>query len=312
MSMPNLNETLYFIVNPRAGNETSMKVWEKVEKVLKSNGVHHEVFFTEEKGHASRLTAEILSGTDRDTRIIAVGGDGTINEMLKGALPFPHAILGSLAAGSGNDYVRGIQKTKGVAQALRLFQDNAHKAIDIGQYETDGMDGYFMNSLGMGIDAKISAEADRSRLKKWFNLVKAGKLIYLILFLKQLFTYKPGSMELVVDGEIHMLKKVWFIVIANQPYFGGGMKISPQSKLHDGRLNIIAVHDIALLKLLAVFITVLWGGHLKIKNVDSFSGKMIKMKNHGSAKIQSDGEIVGKDQVAAAVLTDKIRVMIKD
>lgn len=232
--------------------------------------------------------------------------------MLKGALPFPHAILGSLAAGSGNDYVRGIQKTKGVAQALRLFQDNAHKAIDIGQYETDGMDGYFMNSLGMGIDAEISAEADRSRLKKWFNLVKAGKLIYLILFLKQLFTYKPGSMELVVDGEIHMLKKVWFIVIANQPYFGGGMKISPQSKLHDGRLNIIAVHDIALLKLLAVFITVLWGGHLKIKNVDSFSGKMIKMKNHGSAKIQSDGEIVGKDQVAAAVLTDKIRVMIKD
>ncbi|WP_340371865.1 diacylglycerol kinase family protein [Peribacillus sp. FSL E2-0218] len=310
--MPNLNETLYFIVNPRAGNETSMKVWKKVEKVLKSNAVHHEVFFTEEKGHASRLTAEILSGTDRDTRIIAVGGDGTINEMLKGALPFPHAILGSLAAGSGNDYVRGIQKTKGVAQALRLFQDNAHKAIDIGQYETDGMDGYFMNSLGMGIDAEISAEADRSRLKKWFNLVKAGKLIYLILFLKQLFTYKPGSMELVVDGEIHMLKKVWFIVIANQPYFGGGMKISPQSKLHDGRLNIIAVHDIALLKLLAVFITVLWGGHLKIKNVDSFSGKMIKMKNHGSAKIQSDGEIVGKDQVAAAVLTDKIRVMIKD
>lgn len=310
--MPNLNETLYFIVNPRAGNETSMKVWKKVEKVLKSNGVHHEVFFTEEKGQASRLTAEILSGTDRDTRIIAVGGDGTINEMLKGALPFPHAILGSLAAGSGNDYVRGIQKTKGVAQALRLFQDNAHKAIDIGQYETDGMDGYFMNSLGMGIDAEISAEADRSRLKKWFNLVKAGKLIYLILFLKQLFTYKPGSMELVVDGEIHMLKKVWFIVIANQPYFGGGMKISPQSKLHDGRLNIIAVHDIALLKLLAVFITVLWGGHLKIKNVDSFSGKMIKMKNHGSAKIQSDGEIVGKDQVAAAVLTDKIRVMIKD
>lgn len=72
--MPNLNETLYFIVNPRAGNETSMKVWKKVEKVLKSNAVHHEVFFTEEKGHASRLTAEILSGTDRDTRIIAVGG----------------------------------------------------------------------------------------------------------------------------------------------------------------------------------------------------------------------------------------------
>ncbi|WP_285765721.1 diacylglycerol kinase family protein [Peribacillus sp. SI8-4] len=312
MSMQSLDETLYFIVNPRAGTAGSMKVWEKAERLLKSSSVPHEVFFTEEKGHAFRLTEEILSRTDRDTRIIAVGGDGTMNEVVNGALPFPHAILGSLAAGSGNDYVRGIQKTTGVGQALRLFQDNQHNAIDVGQYETDGKVGYFMNSLGMGIDAEISADADRSPLKKWFNFVKAGKLIYLILFLNRLFTHKPGSMELIIDGKSRKLEKVWFIVIANQPYFGGGMKISPLAKLHDGRLNVIAVHDIAWLKLLAVFITVLWGGHLNIKNVDSFSGKMIKMKNHGTAKIQSDGEIVGMDEVAAVVLPDKIRVMIKD
>lgn len=84
-------------------------------------------------------------------------------------------------------------------------------------------------------------------------------------------------MELIIDGNRHLLKKVWFIVIANQPYFGGGMKISPMSKLDDGRLNVIAVHDITLLKLLTVFITVFLGGHLNIKNVDSFSGEMIKI-----------------------------------
>ncbi len=312
MSMPNLNETLYFIVNPMAGNGGSMKVWEQAEGMLKSDVVPYKVFFTEEKGHAFRLTEEILSRTARETRIIAVGGDGTINEMVNGALPFPHAIIGALAGGSGNDYVRGIQQTKSVEEALRLFQDNASKAIDIGQYETDGRFGYFVNSLGMGVDAEISAEADRSPLKKWFNLVKAGKLIYLILFLKTIFTYKPGDMELIVDGKRHSLKKVWFIVIANQPYFGGGIKISPQSKLDDGRFNVIAVHDIAWLKLLAVFITVLWGGHLNIKNVVSFTGNMIKMKNHGSVKIQSDGEIVGVEEVAAEVLEGKIHVMIKD
>ncbi|MDQ0882698.1 diacylglycerol kinase family protein [Peribacillus sp. V2I11] len=291
MSMPHLNETVYFIVNPMAGNEESLKIWKKAEEILKSKAVPHEVFFTREKGHASRLTKEILSGTNLDTRMIAVGGDGTINEMINGAIGFPHAIIGSLAAGSGNDYVRGIQKTESLEEALSLFQDNAFSTIDIGQFETNGKVGYFVNSLGMGIDAEISDEADRSPLKKWFNFVRAGKLIYLFIFIKMLFTYKPSFMELIVNGDRHLLKKVWFIVIANQ--------------------NVIAVHDITLLKLLTVFITVFWGGHLNIKNVDSFSGKMIKMKNQGSVKVQSDGEIVGTDEVAAVVLKEKIRVMFK-
>lgn len=310
--MQNLNDTLYFIVNPMAGNEESLKIWKKAEEILNSKAVPHEVFFTEEKGHALRLTKEILSGTNLETRMIAVGGDGTVNEMINGAIGFPHAIIGSLAAGSGNDYVRGIQKTESVEEALSLFQDNAFSAVDIGQFETNGKVGYFINSLGMGIDAEISAEADRSLLKKWFNFVKAGKLIYLFIFIKKIFSYQPSCMELIIDGNRHLLKKVWFIVIANQPYFGGGMKISPMSKLDDGRLNVIVVHDITMLKLLTVFITVLWGGHLNIKNVDSFSGERIKMKNHGSVKIQSDGEIVGMGEVAAVVLKEKIRVMFKD
>ncbi|MDM5360142.1 diacylglycerol kinase family protein [Peribacillus sp. ACCC06369] len=310
--MQNLNDTLYFIVNPMAGNEESLKIWKKAEEILNSKAVPHKVFFTEEKGHALRLTKEILSGTNQETRMIAVGGDGTVNEMINGAIGFPHAIIGSLAAGSGNDYVRGIQKTESVEEALSLFQDNAFSAVDIGQFETNGKVGYFINSLGMGIDAEISAEADRSPLKKWFNFVRAGKLIYLFIFIKKIFSYQPSCMELIIDGNRHLLKKVWFIVIANQPYFGGGMKISPMSKLDDGRLNVIVVHDITMLKLLTVFITVLWGGHLNIKNVDSFSGERIKMKNHGSVKIQSDGEIVGMGEVAAVVLKEKIRVMFKD
>lgn len=120
--MPHLKETVYFIVNPMAGNGESLKVWKKAEKILQSKAVPHEVFFTREKGHALRLTKGILSGTKHDTRMIAVGGDGTINEMINGAIGFPHAIIGSLAAGSGNDYVRGIQKTESVEEALSLFR----------------------------------------------------------------------------------------------------------------------------------------------------------------------------------------------
>lgn len=72
-------------------------------------------------------------------------------------------------------------------EALSLFQDNAFSAIDIGRFETDGKAGYFVNSLGMGIDAEISNEAERSALKKWFNFVRAGKLIYLFIFIKDIY-----------------------------------------------------------------------------------------------------------------------------
>ncbi|TKH04947.1 hypothetical protein FC682_10755 [Peribacillus simplex] len=71
--MPHLNETVYFIINPVAGNEESLKIWKKAKEILKSKAVPHEVFFTREKGHALRLTKEILSGTNQDTRVIAVG-----------------------------------------------------------------------------------------------------------------------------------------------------------------------------------------------------------------------------------------------
>ncbi|MGE7604620.1 diacylglycerol/lipid kinase family protein [Peribacillus sp. NPDC097675] len=309
--MQNLNETIYFIVNPVAGNKGSMIIWEKAEDILISENVSYEVFFTEAKGQALRWTKEILMQTNQKTRIIAVGGDGTLHEVINGAAAFPHAVIGSIPGGSGNDYVRGVQKTTDLEEALSLFFCDVSKSLDIGQYKTKGHTGYFMNSIGIGIDAEITYEVDRSPLKKWFNFLKAGKLIYLFIFIRKLFTYKPGPMELTIDGKRRRFEKVWFIVIANQPYFGGGMKISPKSKLDDGIFEVLAVHDLSLLKVLTVFLTVLWGGHLNIKNVDSFSGNVISVKDFRAAKVQADGENVGMDEVEVRVLKEKICVMFK-
>ena len=309
--MPSLNETIFFIVNPVAGNKGSMKIWKKAEVILTSENVPFEVFFTEAKGQALRWTKEILSQTNQKTRIISVGGDGTLHEVINGAAAFPHAVIGSIPGGSGNDYVRGVQKTTNLEEALSIFFCDVSKNLDIGQYKTNGHTGYFMNSIGIGIDAEITYEVDRSPLKKWLNFLKAGKLIYLFIFIRKLFTYNPGPMELTIDGKRHMLEKVWFIVIANQPYFGGGMKISPKSKPDDGIFEVVAVHDLSLLKLLTVFLTVFWSGHVAIKNVDSFSAKMISVKDFRAAKVQADGENVGMDEVEVEVMKEKICVMFK-
>lgn len=307
-------EHLYFIINPVAQNKGSQKIWKQIENQLLANNIAYRSFYTEYKGHAQQIASDILTKTDKDTVIAAVGGDGTLHEVMNGAAHHPHGIVASIPAGSGNDYARGIQRTKGYIDAVTLILKGSSKDIrhvDIGLLETKETQAAFINSFGIGMDAEITYEVNRSIWKSRFNSLKLGKLTYIYFFLKKLLTYKRTDMTVVIDGTEHVFKKVWFIVTANQSYFGGGINISPHSEFDDGRFNLIAVHDIPHVKLLLVFMTVFWGGHLRLKNVSSFVCREVEITSHRPAKIQADGEIVGNSHVRATMLMRKIRVLTK-
>lgn len=311
--MQGIAEELYFIINPAAQNNGSRKVWQGIEPTLRAKSIAYQSFYTDYKGHAKVLVNEILKKTDKDTVIIAVGGDGTLHEVMNGAAGYSHAIIACIPAGSGNDYARGIQQTKNREDALSLIINHERKIkeIDIGFLETKEAEATFINSVGIGIDAEITYEVNHSALKTWFNFFKMGKLIYIYFFLKKLFTYNRTDMTAIIDGREHAFKKVWFIVAANQCYFGGGIKISPQSRHDDGLFNVIVVHDIPLMKLLSMFLTVLWSGHLKLKNVDSFTCSEIEICSKSPVRVQADGEILGNSKVHAAMAPYKIRVLTK-
>jgi diacylglycerol kinase (ATP) len=304
-------QDVFFIINPAAQNAGSLKVWRYVEKKLISEKIPYRSFFTEYKGHAQELTERILLQHHNKVIIAAVGGDGTLHEVMNGAVRFPNASVISIPAGSGNDYARGIQGTADLKQAMSILMDHSDKNIhhvDVGEFETPEQAGYFINSIGIGIDAEITWDVNRSSSKKWFNFIKLGKLVYIYFFIKKLLTYKRIDMKIIMDGKELLLKKVWFVVVSNQPYFGGGIKISPHSVPDDGRFNLIAVHDISHLKLLSVFLTVFWGGHLRIKNVDSYLCRNVQMESANPVHIQADGEIVGKSAVAVNIAPQQIRV----
>lgn len=301
---------IYFIVNPAAKNERSRKLWGKIESNL---SIPHTVFFTEFKGHAEFIVRDILQKTTRGTLLVSVGGDGTLHEVINGAQGHPHAVIASIPAGSGNDFVRGVQKTKNIEDALDLITqaDSSHGAVDLGQFMIDGEKRHFVNSIGIGIDAEVIYAMNHSKIKKWFNIFKAGKLAYIYTFIKKVITYKRSDMEVSIDGKKLYFKKVWFIVAANQPFFGGGINISPASKTNDGTLEVLAVHTISPLKLLLVFISVYWGGHLRIKHVDMFTGKTIRIHSLDSVRIQADGEFVGSTSVDIQVAEHNLNVCQK-
>lgn len=317
MKMPSrqLTETVYsqklvFIVNPNASNKGSIKIWKKIERELAKNGKRYEVFFTERSGHAKELTEQILKQSLEETLICGVGGDGTIHEIMNGAAAFPHAIISSIPAGSGNDYARGLQKTTKVHKALSLIlQGQSTSEVDLGCYTYQNNKHYFINSLGIGLDAEIANGVNKSRWKKWFNTFKAGKLIYLYFFFKKLFTFKPFELHTEIDGKTYIFKNTWFLVAANQGYFGGGIKISPDSATNDGKLNIIVVREFKRFELLFMFATVFLGKHLKLKNVDSFLCERIFLRADSNVFIQADGEIVGNREITAEISPRMITIV---
>lgn len=308
--LPFIRKHFYFIVNPTASNSGSLAVWKRIQREMEASGYSYEHFFTEYPRHAVELAAEILS-KNHCAFLIAVGGDGTIHEVMNGAAPFSEAVIGFIPAGSGNDFSRGFHIKRNPLKALKDIKNHeisSSSPIDLGYYKAKDRAGFFVNSLGMGIDATITRSVNESRLKKYFNKFKAGKLVYLYFFLLKWLTYKPVEIHITVDETEYQFKDVWLVNVSNQPYFGGGIKISPESKSDDGLFHIIAVHNISRWKLIIMFITVLWGGHLKLKEVTTITGKEVQLTSKQTTLIHVDGDYIGENYATVKMHHHKIKI----
>ncbi|MBP3038883.1 diacylglycerol kinase family lipid kinase [Bacillaceae bacterium Marseille-Q3522] len=288
----------YFIINPQAKNGYSLIIWRKLEKVLQQYKINYIAFFTEYKGHGKELARTIAKKTiGQDAVIIAVGGDGSIHDIINGAVGYSHLSIGFIPAGSGNDFARGYSISKNPLKALEqqvLLPDEEKCIIDIGKMiAADGSEIVFVNNMGVGFDALICNKVNKSSMKKWFNRFRLGTLIYAYMLVKHLFTYRPQPMKITVDGTVHLFSATWFVTVSNQPYYGGGMKIAPNASPMDGMLNIIVVHNLSRIKLLLIFMTVFWGKHTSFKEVTNLTGHSIKMEGDIPIEAHADGEYAG-------------------
>lgn len=306
---------LFFIVNPQAKNGFGMKTWQTVEAVLVERQISYQVLFTEHSGHAKELARKIgRNSSNEETVVIAVGGDGTLHEVINGLIKYPTIKVGLIPAGSGNDFCRGFLVPSDPIHALNLIMglnNRFSKAVDIGMMTNASSEEiYFVNNMGAGFDALVAEGANQSRLKALFNRISLGKLVYVAILLKKLITFRSTSVEINVDGSVSNFEKVWFVTVSNQPYFGGGMKIAPDASPFDGELNITVVHNLSKLKLLAVFISVFWGRHTKFKEVKTLTGKSLKIDSSEPLLVHLDGEIYGHTPVTVKVVEKALPMLI--
>ncbi|MBT2644018.1 diacylglycerol kinase family lipid kinase [Bacillus sp. ISL-41] len=291
-------EKIYFIVNPNAKNGSCREIWRNIEKELEDLDIAYLAFFTEYPGHAQELAESLARKADGKPVIIAaVGGDGTLHEVVNGAASYSNISVGFIPGGSGNDFSRGFDIPKKSVHALSLIVDKSYgytSEIDIGKIQHNELqETYFMNNMGVGFDAAVAKDSNESRMKGLLNRFSLGRLVYVYILVKKLLTFRTIPIEVTVDGKLYKYSKAWFVTVSNQPYYGGGMKIAPAALPDDGILDITVVHKISRLKLLLVFISVFWGKHTKFREVEQFTGKSITIESTAEVLAHADGETIG-------------------
>ncbi len=236
--------------------------------------------------------------------MVAVGGDGTVNEVVNGlASAGAPVTLGILNAGRGNDCRRNFGLPSRLPLALERLLGGHDVPIDVGLAEwPDGRRRHFVMSLGAGFDAAAAERAERAR--------GSGKAPYVRAILSTLRAYTPLPATIHVDDRLHSSGPIAAAVVANGPYYGQGMKIAPPADPFDGVLDLVVLGDLGRLELLRWLPTVYRGRHLANPKVSTARGRTVSIDAPTPLPVHVDGEPCGQTPVRVSILPGGLRLRV--
>ena len=290
----------HVIVNPASRSGRGLAIWKKqVEPALCREQVPHKAYLSEKPGDVIRIAKEISekAGDDTPLRMIVLGGDGTVNEMLQGIRNPSRLLLGYVPSGSSNDLARDLKIPKNPVEALHLILQGAPTPMDLGYLTySDGEKRRFLVSCGIGFDAAICEETLRSPMKNTLNQLGLGKLVYLGIGLKQLFAAKTAPGKITLDhGEPIAINNMLFTSCMLHRFEGGGFMFAPDADAHDGVLDLCAVGDISKFFILCALPAALRGKHYRFQGITPYRGKDIVIEADKPFWVHTDGEVSRKE-----------------
>ena len=292
----------HIIINPASRSGAGKKLWKTiVEPYLMEQKTEYISYFSEHPGDVAKLAAKITKGASGSVprKLVILGGDGTVNEALQGIEDFRAVTLGYIPTGSSNDFARDLGIPKDTLKAVKqVFETGSKHKMDVGCVTfTDGTKRYFAVSCGMGFDAAVCEETNRSAFKKALNRIKLGKLAYLAIAVKQLLAAKSADCEITLDDKpTFTIKKYLFSASMLHRYEGGGFKFCPDAKYDDGIIDICtAATKLPKLVILMVLPTAFFGKHYLFPGITPYKARTIHIKASAPLWIHTDGEVLRKD-----------------
>ena len=301
----------HFIVNPNARTGKGKEIWKRIETELNATGTEYSVYFTKGVHHAT----EIVRGLTYDgiqRRIVVIGGDGTMNEVINGIVRPESVILGYIPAGSSNDLARSLGISSELYKALSdVLNPKYYFDMDIGELSFDGTVRRFAVSAGVGYDAAVCHQALNSRFKKKMNKLKLGKLTYFGIAIKQLFVRKPFGATLILDDSRKFrFEKVVFMAVHNQKYEGGGFMFCPDAVSNDGKLDIIIADRLPSIRIAMLLPKAFKGKHVGKKGIYIYRASKVELICDNKQPVHLDGESGGmRTGVMARLPGERVRII---
>ena len=297
------------VVNPASAGGRTLRHWPDNASLLRALGVDFEVHVTTAPDDATRAVRQALR--DGVTRIVSVGGDGTLNEVVNGFFADDGTPLGSAAtlgivpSGTGGDFRRSAGIPAAPDSAMRVLAAATPRSVDVGRVDfADGSRRYFINIADCGIGGEVVARVNRRRYK---GGGLRGSAIFLRESLAAAMTFGGRRVRVTLDGEQTIERIVESVVVANGRYFGGGMHIAPQAQIDDGRFDIVIVSAMSRVRAVTSMPSLYRGTHLNLPEVEVRRGERVVIEAVDTPLLfDVEGEQVGTTPATITCLPQAI------
>jgi len=307
----------FVVVNPYSAGGRTSRDWRMLEPALASIYPYMSVAFTHRPGEATSLVAAALR--EGHSEIVAVGGDGTINEAVNGFFnaggsASPDAVLAFVSSGIGTDFKKAFGLSgSSLEDALHLKQAIV-RPIDVGRVSFLSRDGlprvrYFANIASFGLSGAIVDAVNRSNFAKLLG----GGFAFAFHSALGLLSYRGRAVRLIVDSAFDEIVNIATVAVANGRVFGAGMQIAPDAKPDDGQFDVVVIRSGPAARMLADMKLIYTGEHLGNANVRVIRGRKVMAAPVAETRgrpvlIETDGEGVGRLPATFEILPRALNV----
>jgi diacylglycerol kinase (ATP) len=300
------------IVNPAAGGYSIYREWPSMSKRLIDKNLKFDYVYTEGVGHAVELASAAVD--EGYQYIIAVGGDGTVSEVVNGILSSSgsyNTVLGVVSAGTACSFARSVGiPLDPVASCSRLTSQN-RLSVDVGIVECmskgQRLRRFFINEADVGFGATV---VEASKIMPNYFGRKINYLPWVLGGVGSLFSYKNKRIVLHVEDEAEDTRDCAMLVIANGSYFGGGMCIAPDARPDDGLLDMIIFGDLKKSEMLKILPMTYQGRHISHQKVRFRKIKNVAIQCAEKILVEADGELLGEGHVSFSILPAALSLVV--
>lgn len=296
------------IVNPTSGYGFTGVRWPRIHRALLESGLSFDCARTEHRGHAMEIAEEAARagyGT-----VVAVGGDGTVNEVVNGLMKSGktnEVMLGILNTGTGCDFARFLGISRNYRESCRHLAHPRTIRADVGLVECfeagRPVSRFFISAAGLGFDGMVVETATKG------PKFARGAVPYFFGVLRSLSAYHNVEIHLHLDGQ-RQDARICSVVIANGGFYGAGMRIAPGADLQDGLFEVLVIGDMSKLELVQAFPRVYLGTHIRHPKVRMEKASLVSVESEERILIQADGELVGEGPARFRILPAALTIAL--